>query len=431
MKKNVVKLTLDIALGITLTLLYVTRTLGMAFHEIAGVAICGVFIIHVALSWKQVVASLAKLFAPDVSIRRRLNYIVAIALAITFILILVSGIFISQYLFPGLAMRDGPWRVIHEFCSGLSIILVGLHIGLNWDFVRQLVGRGLELPKAVGRVIGAVALALVVIYGAFNVVTSNFGSLLAAPFSSSEGRGGFSRGQMPADFDPSNLPEGFEPGQGFPGGGSGMPSFDPNADPNVQPTINPSAVPTVDPSTAPTSGTDNQSGTRRSRNRGEGSGSGQFNPGERSGRVIYGGGSGAGDNPVLGALDNVATYGSIIGLFAALSHGLILLTRRNKRKDADWPPYSPSSPTPAPVPSDPTPTVPPAEPTPTTPDEPAATTPDESAEPQSTAPVPEPEPMVESPDPQAAATEPEAPAPAPEPTAETAQPEANATDPTA
>jgi uncharacterized membrane protein YgcG len=436
MKKNVVKFSLDIALAITLTLLYVTRTLGMAFHEIAGVAICGVFIIHVAFNWKQVVASLAKLFGPGISVRRRLNYIVSIALAITFILILLSGIFISQYLFPGLAMRGGPWRVIHEFCSGLSIILVGLHIGLNWDFIRQLVGRGLELPKAVGRAIGIAALALVVIYGAFNLVTSDFGSLLASPFSG-DSRGGFSRGQMPTDFDPGNLPEGFEPGQGFPGGdmGGDLPTIDPNTNPTVDPNTNP----TTDPSAVPTPGANDQSGSDQSGNRrgrirgGEsGSGSGQFTPGERPGRSGSGGGSSS-SNPVLGALDNVATYGSMIGLFAALSHGLILLIRRNKHKNADYLPYSPSSPTPAPA--APTPVVSPsaeAVPTSTPAESTPAATPTE-VDPASTTAVstepstPSADPPVEPPapsDPPDAPVEsvPPAPSDPPEPPAAASQP---------
>ncbi|UOE74831.1 DUF4405 domain-containing protein [Parageobacillus thermoglucosidasius] len=31
-----------------------------------------------------------------------------------------------------------PWRNIHHFFSAISIILVGIHLGLHWNFVSNV-----------------------------------------------------------------------------------------------------------------------------------------------------------------------------------------------------------------------------------------------------------------------------------------------------
>ncbi|MDR1712351.1 MAG: DUF4405 domain-containing protein [Propionibacteriaceae bacterium] len=325
MNKNIAKLSLDAALLITLCLLYTTRTLGLAFHEIAGLIITGVFVIHVALNAKSVARVLGKFGTAPA--KKKANYIVAIGLAICFILIAVSGIFISEIVFPGVggSSRGGAWRVIHEFCAGLTIILAGIHLGLNWEFVKGLFTKGLEFPKVAGRVIGAVALTLVLACGLFSMITSSFASMLTAPFTSaSSGRGQFGGG----DFNP---PADFNPGERQPG-----------ADvPDIAPTINPS--PDISRGGRPSrSGDDTSTGRGRSGNMG----SGDFPGNGRAGNT--------GD--FGGAVGDVATYASIMAVFAALTRLGVRLTRKRAPKVSPpaqpaegqpWEPYAQETQAPA------------------------------------------------------------------------------------
>ncbi|MBY6269133.1 DUF4405 domain-containing protein [Parageobacillus thermoglucosidasius] len=38
-----------------------------------------------------------------------------------------------------------PWRNIHHFFSAISIILVGIHLGLHWNFVSNMFKRMIKL----------------------------------------------------------------------------------------------------------------------------------------------------------------------------------------------------------------------------------------------------------------------------------------------
>ena len=62
-KKNRIKLALDILMLILLLLMYNKNVLGMSFHEIGGIAVCGLFIIHKLLNGKWILVITGKLFS--------------------------------------------------------------------------------------------------------------------------------------------------------------------------------------------------------------------------------------------------------------------------------------------------------------------------------------------------------------------------------
>ncbi|MDR1768063.1 MAG: DUF4405 domain-containing protein [Propionibacteriaceae bacterium] len=327
MTKNIAKIVLDIALAITLALLYNTQTTGLAFHEIAGLVLAGAFLVHIALSWKSVVAGLTK-FASR-TLRQRLNIICALALFVTMALVVVSGLFISEVVLPG-GGQSGSWRVVHEFCAGLVVILVGAHLALNWSFVKGVFGKMLQLPAAVGRVLGIAAAVLVLAFGSLNIATSGFASLLTSPFGGAgRSRGDFGGG-APGNWDGASgrAPSGDR--TGFPGrGGTGgvVPGGDATAPVGGNPTALPSGVPTAEPSdgstAAPSGGSPGGwSGQRPSRG------------------GDYGGSqSGGGFKAVV---TNAVVYLSMMLAFGVLFGGIGWLVSRGTRRQA--------SPSPAPQP---------------------------------------------------------------------------------
>ncbi len=50
MKKNVIKITLDVLMATVTILMYNAKVLTLGFHEIGGLILIGAFLIHIALS---------------------------------------------------------------------------------------------------------------------------------------------------------------------------------------------------------------------------------------------------------------------------------------------------------------------------------------------------------------------------------------------
>ena len=192
-KKTVVKIVLDVLMIIVISLMYSKQALGLAFHEIGGLALIGVFFIHKGLNFTWIRRVTVKLKTADA--RTRLQWIVDAMMLFSFLLVGISGILMSKVAFPGLAVQGGPWKSIHYGCAALSLILVGVHLGLHFNYLKGIFSRWVRLPR-----IAAVALAAVIFaYGVYGIATTSFTRWLAMPFTASaegsgEPRGG---GQFP------------------------------------------------------------------------------------------------------------------------------------------------------------------------------------------------------------------------------------------
>jgi hypothetical protein len=71
---------------------------------------------------------------------------------------------------------------VHHFFAALSIILVGIHLGLHWDFVSGMLGKAIQLPKNIGKVISVTLLAAILVFGIYSIPSSGFLEWLTEPF---------------------------------------------------------------------------------------------------------------------------------------------------------------------------------------------------------------------------------------------------------
>lgn len=205
-KRITVKLLLDIAMCLVLVLLYNSHVLTLDFHEIAGIAILGVFLIHILLNRSWVVSVGRKLFSRSTPARTKFSYWMTVLLVISFLLIVVSGLFISKVLFKGAFTNvpggNGFWRDVHLFFSAVSLILVGIHLGLYWDVVRSFFRRYITLPPTTAKVTCRVLLAAILVWGVYSMPTAGFASWLAAPVTpNAQGHGHGDRGQQATSSD--------------------------------------------------------------------------------------------------------------------------------------------------------------------------------------------------------------------------------------
>lgn len=137
MKKNTIKIILDIIMLIAFIFLMEPWATGLYLHEWAGILVVAVFIIHLVLNWIWIKVSTGSFFRKMPS-RNRLKYILNWLILVGFTLVVYSGMKIAKLIdFSWLGMEGSMrfWRFGHTSFSFITLILVAIHLGLNWQWV--------------------------------------------------------------------------------------------------------------------------------------------------------------------------------------------------------------------------------------------------------------------------------------------------------
>lgn len=231
MKKNIpyIQYGLDLIMGVTFALFYNDRVLGgLAFHEIAGLVICGAILAHVLFNSKWVKNVTLKLFNRKLPWKTRISYLLNLLLLVTMTAIIVTGIIISRVVFPSLSIGNERWiQMLHISVSYITLVLVAVHIGLHWQWVIQLSKKIFKVrafPSGFDYMVKMSVVALF-LFGAYEMYATGFGSHLASSaniftgsqqeqgqFEGQKGQG-FERGQ----FERGQFGENGQPPKGFRG----------------------------------------------------------------------------------------------------------------------------------------------------------------------------------------------------------------------
>ena len=178
--KNRYKLALDTVMAAVLIFSYKKNLISLVFHELIGLILCALVIIHIAINYKWIIGVTRGLFQKKTLVRTRICYLVDILLIITFLLLLITGIGISKKLFPKWAFIAGKGVPAHKFWGGVSLILLGIHIGLHWNLIRNTM-----VKKKLNPAVKAVLICLLtaaMIFGGYTLATSSISSWLTFPF---------------------------------------------------------------------------------------------------------------------------------------------------------------------------------------------------------------------------------------------------------
>ena len=132
---------LDCWLLVAFAPLQTPRTTSLAGHEWLGVAFAAVIAVHLLVNWQWITATLRRIMVPGSS-RARVNTLLNGALFICMALTVLSGLAISEVLLPPIGLRPSDlqaWRQIHSLLAAMSVVIVGIHLGLNWDWISGVV----------------------------------------------------------------------------------------------------------------------------------------------------------------------------------------------------------------------------------------------------------------------------------------------------
>jgi hypothetical protein len=110
---------------------------GKMIHEWLGIALGAVVITHLLLHWQWIVKITRRLFG-RVTAKARLKYVVNLLFFIAVVVVIFTGIMISESVVPSLGLSLGHsmlWKRVHTTASDIVLILIGVHVALHWRWV--------------------------------------------------------------------------------------------------------------------------------------------------------------------------------------------------------------------------------------------------------------------------------------------------------
>jgi len=142
-KQNKNRLWLDLVTFVTLLIVSAPRVTGDTIHEWLALALGGAIVVHLLLNWTWIVEITSRLFTKGAK-GSRINYVLNWALFASGIMVMLSGLMISKsvVLFFGLSLPENmSWRQLHELSTNITMILMGSHLALHWNWIVNMFKR--------------------------------------------------------------------------------------------------------------------------------------------------------------------------------------------------------------------------------------------------------------------------------------------------
>ena len=106
---------------------------GLALHEWLSVAIAVPALFHLIINWDWVLR-IARTFIRKLLSTSRLNFAVDVALFISTVAVMTSGLAVSQFVIPALGLTGQPvaaWYTLHSFTADSTLLLLLAHFALH------------------------------------------------------------------------------------------------------------------------------------------------------------------------------------------------------------------------------------------------------------------------------------------------------------
>ena len=134
---NRTKLLLDIGTFVAFLITMDPRFSGLAIHEWLSLALAGTIVVHLLLNWEWIVNVTKRLFVRSTN-GARVNYVLNWLLFIDGVLLVLSGILISESAMPALNIvlpMNFAWRRLHDVSANLALLIMGLHLAMHWNWI--------------------------------------------------------------------------------------------------------------------------------------------------------------------------------------------------------------------------------------------------------------------------------------------------------
>ena len=179
--KQIIKIIIDICMTILLFVMMAFHYVGLQWHEITGAAMLVLFILHHILNgnWYRALGK------GKYRSGRILLTVVDAVLLVDMLLLMISGIAMSRYVFRFLDLPvSKAWaRGMHMTASYAGFLLMGFHIGLHYGMIMGIVKKAFSISRmekqnkrkksVVTWIMRSVAV-LIAVYGAYALYTRKF-----------------------------------------------------------------------------------------------------------------------------------------------------------------------------------------------------------------------------------------------------------------
>jgi|ERR1051326_524463 cytochrome b561 len=135
--RTVLLLWLDCSMLVAVVLLECLSLTGLQLHEWLGFLLCPLVLLHVVLQWQWFITQFQRVLTAG-AWRIRINAALNLLLLIIMAAVLVSGGLVSNQSVATFGERFGRlrlWSEIHGTLNFILVVLVGLHLALNWDWI--------------------------------------------------------------------------------------------------------------------------------------------------------------------------------------------------------------------------------------------------------------------------------------------------------
>lgn len=173
MKKQSVKIIVDVIMTVILMLLMAFELIGRTAHEWLGVGMFVMFVSHHILNRKWISHLLKGKYTPI----RIFQTLLAVLVLVCILCSMVSGIVLSRYVFSFLPIEGGrSWaRTLHMIGAYWGFVFMSLHLGIHWNMMMGMAGKAAGNPSALRTWILRILGAAVAAYGAYAFVERGIG----------------------------------------------------------------------------------------------------------------------------------------------------------------------------------------------------------------------------------------------------------------
>lgn len=138
----------DLAIFIAFLVAMDPRLTGIAIHEWLSIAFGAAVVTHLLLHWKWLVATTRRFFG-RVPRATRLNYALNTLFFIDMVVLIFTGLMISEVALPGLGIPLGEgfaYRRLHGLTADGALLLLGFHVALHWNWIVSMTRRTVVTP---------------------------------------------------------------------------------------------------------------------------------------------------------------------------------------------------------------------------------------------------------------------------------------------
>jgi hypothetical protein len=145
--KKVCKVIIDIVLAAIFVVLLIPHIVETSIHELLGIILIPVVVVHVLLNWKWVKTTVLNLHRGKASEKSWRMFRLIIGLLVSLTITIVSGLFLSKALNgetlshqSGHSMQSGimPAMVVHRVSSMACMVFIILHIRIHWNYLKLI-----------------------------------------------------------------------------------------------------------------------------------------------------------------------------------------------------------------------------------------------------------------------------------------------------